>query len=44
MLWVDKYRPRTLDKVMVHTEEAQRLKNLVRCTRMLSMMLYGTLT
>ncbi|CAK9197039.1 unnamed protein product [Sphagnum troendelagicum] len=29
MLWVDKYRPRTLDKVMVHTEEAQRLKNLI---------------
>lgn len=29
MLWVDKYRPRTLDKVMVHKEEATRLKNLV---------------
>jgi hypothetical protein len=29
MLWVDKYRPRTLDKVMVHREEATNLKNLV---------------
>ncbi|MCO5576696.1 hypothetical protein L7F22_030511 [Adiantum nelumboides] len=29
MLWVDKYRPHTLDKVMVHVEEAQRLKQLV---------------
>lgn len=29
MLWVDKYRPRTLDKVMVHKEEATNLKNLV---------------
>lgn len=29
MLWVDKYRPHTLDKVMVHVQEAQHLKNLV---------------
>lgn len=29
MLWVDKYRPRALDKVMVHKEEATHLKNLI---------------
>ncbi|KAJ7566381.1 hypothetical protein O6H91_02G100000 [Diphasiastrum complanatum] len=29
MLWVDKYRPHTLDKVMVHQQEAQNLKNLI---------------
>ncbi|KAG6541440.1 hypothetical protein Mapa_017219 [Marchantia paleacea] len=29
MLWVDKYRPHTLDKVMVHVQEAQHLKNLI---------------
>lgn len=30
MLWVDKYRPHSLDKVMVHVQEAQHLKNLVK--------------
>ncbi|OMO67859.1 hypothetical protein CCACVL1_20260 [Corchorus capsularis] len=29
MLWVDKYRPKTLDQVMVHQEIAQNLKKLV---------------
>ena len=29
MLWVDKYRPHTLDKMMVHVEEALHLKSLV---------------
>lgn len=29
MLWVDKYRPHTFDKMMVHTQEAEHLKNLV---------------
>ncbi|XP_039131043.1 replication factor C subunit 3 [Dioscorea cayenensis subsp. rotundata] len=29
MLWVDKYRPRTLDKIIVHEEIAQNLKKLV---------------
>lgn len=29
MLWVDKYRPKSLDKVIVHEEIAQNLKKLV---------------
>eukprot|EP00249_Psilotum_nudum_P008975 c21630_g1_i2 orf=349-1383(-) len=29
MLWVDKYRPHTLDKMMVHMDVAQNLKNLI---------------
>ncbi|XP_057862578.2 replication factor C subunit 3 isoform X2 [Cryptomeria japonica] len=29
MLWVDKYRPRSLDKIIVHREIADNLKNLV---------------
>lgn len=29
MLWVDKYRPKTLDKVLVHEDTAQNLKKLV---------------
>ncbi|ONK74293.1 uncharacterized protein A4U43_C03F4760 [Asparagus officinalis] len=29
MLWVDKYRPRTLDKVIVHDDIASNLKKLV---------------
>lgn len=29
MLWVDKYRPHTLDKMMVHVDQAQHLKNLI---------------
>lgn len=29
MLWVDKYRPKTLDKVIVHEDVAQNLKKLV---------------
>ncbi|KAF0915571.1 hypothetical protein E2562_036756 [Oryza meyeriana var. granulata] len=29
MLWVDKYRPKTLDKVIVHDQVAQNLKKLV---------------
>ncbi|XP_022718822.1 replication factor C subunit 3-like isoform X2 [Durio zibethinus] len=29
MLWVDKYRPKTLDQAMVHREIAQNLKKLV---------------
>lgn len=29
MLWVDKYRPKTLDKITVHEEIAQNLKKLV---------------
>ncbi|XP_027175760.1 replication factor C subunit 3 [Coffea eugenioides] len=29
MLWVDKYRPKTLDKVLVHKEVAENLKKLV---------------
>ncbi|CAH9069111.1 unnamed protein product [Cuscuta epithymum] len=29
MLWVDKYRPKTLDKVIVHQDIAQNLKKLV---------------
>ncbi|KAK9757829.1 hypothetical protein RND81_01G188800 [Saponaria officinalis] len=29
MLWVDKYRPKTLDKVIIHEETAQNLKKLV---------------
>lgn len=29
MLWVDKYRPRSLDKISVHLEIANNLKNLV---------------
>ncbi|KAH7315448.1 hypothetical protein KP509_21G050200 [Ceratopteris richardii] len=35
MLWVDKYRPHTLDKVMVHVEEAQQLKQLGDCPHLL---------
>lgn len=30
MLWVDKYRPKSLDKVIVHEDIAQNLKKLVR--------------
>ncbi|GAB4857260.1 Subunit of heteropentameric Replication factor C (RF-C) [Ancistrocladus abbreviatus] len=29
MLWVDKYRPKTLDKLLVHEDVAQNLKKLV---------------
>ncbi|CAM8888738.1 unnamed protein product [Rhodiola kirilowii] len=29
MLWVDKYRPKTLDKMIVHEDVAQNLKKLV---------------
>ncbi|EFJ13022.1 hypothetical protein SELMODRAFT_121188 [Selaginella moellendorffii] len=29
MLWVDKYRPHTLDEAIVHQEQAQRLKSLI---------------
>lgn len=29
MLWVDKYRPKTLDHAMVHSDIAQNLKKLV---------------
>nr|GMD43137.1 replication factor C subunit 3 [Ipomoea batatas] len=29
MLWVDKYRPKTLDKIIVHQDVAQNLKKLV---------------
>lgn len=29
MLWVDKYRPKTLDQIVVHEEVAQNLKKLV---------------
>ncbi|KAA8518289.1 hypothetical protein F0562_015828 [Nyssa sinensis] len=29
MLWVDKYRPKTLDKIIVHEDVAQNLKKLV---------------
>lgn len=29
MLWVDKYRPKSLDKVIVHEDVAQYLKKLV---------------
>jgi replication factor C subunit 3/5 len=29
MLWVDKYRPKTLDKVTVHDHIAQNLRKLV---------------
>lgn len=29
MLWVDKYRPKALDKVIVHEDVAQNLKKLV---------------
>jgi replication factor C subunit 3/5 len=29
MLWVDKYRPKTLDKVTVHDQVAQNLRKLV---------------
>lgn len=29
MLWVDKYRPKTLDKVIVHQDVAQNLRKLV---------------
>ncbi|KAG7603684.1 Replication factor C subunit 3 [Arabidopsis thaliana] len=29
MLWVDKYRPKSLDKVIVHEDIAQKLKKLV---------------
>ena len=32
MLWVDKYRPKTLDKVTVHDQVAQNLRKLV-CPR-----------
>jgi len=28
-LWVDKYRPKSLDQVMVHQDIAQNLKKLV---------------
>ena len=38
MLWVDKYRPRTLDKVMVHREEATNLKNLVRVAELVGIL------
>lgn len=30
MLWVDKYRPKTLDQAMVHQDIAQNLKKLVQ--------------
>jgi replication factor C subunit 3/5 len=29
MLWVDKHRPKTLDKVIVHEQVAQNLKKFV---------------
>lgn len=29
MLWVDKYRPKSLDKIVVHEDVAQNLKKLV---------------
>ena len=28
-MWVDKYRPKTLDKVTVHDQVAQNLRKLV---------------
>lgn len=39
MLWVDKYRPKTLDQVMVHQVIAQNLKKLVRSS--ISLLFYG---
>lgn len=33
MLWVDKYRPHTLEKCTVHAQEAEHLKNLVSHVR-----------
>lgn len=30
MLWVDKYRPKTLDNLIVHEDVAQNMKKLVR--------------
>ncbi|KAL2620522.1 hypothetical protein R1flu_000727 [Riccia fluitans] len=41
MLWVDKYRPHTLDKVMVHMEEAQHLKNLIALGDCPHLLFYG---
>lgn len=41
MLWVDKHRPRTLDKMMVHVAEAQHLKNLIAQGDFPHLLFYG---
>ncbi|GBG79245.1 hypothetical protein CBR_g29296 [Chara braunii] len=41
MLWVDKYRPHTLDKMVIHMEEAQNLKNLVSTGDCPHLLFYG---
>ncbi|BAU01826.1 replication factor C subunit 3 [Vigna umbellata] len=41
MLWVDKYRPKTLDHVMVHTDIAHNLKKLVKEQDCPHLLFYG---
>uniref|UniRef100_A0A0A9E4I3 Pco093185f n=1 Tax=Arundo donax TaxID=35708 RepID=A0A0A9E4I3_ARUDO len=41
MLWVDKYRPKTLDKVTVHDQIAQNLRKLVSEQDCPHLMFYG---
>ncbi|KAG9452043.1 hypothetical protein H6P81_004947 [Aristolochia fimbriata] len=41
MLWVDKYRPKTLDKVIVHEDIAQNLKKLVSEQDFPHLLFYG---
>ncbi|OIT19339.1 PREDICTED: replication factor C subunit 3-like [Nicotiana attenuata] len=41
MLWVDKYRPKTLDKVIVHEDVAQNLQKLVLAGDCPHLLFYG---
>ncbi|GAQ82950.1 Replication factor C subunit RFC3 [Klebsormidium nitens] len=41
MLWVDKYRPHTLEKCTVHAQEAEHLKNLVSSGDCPHLLFYG---
>nr|XP_016513980.1 PREDICTED: replication factor C subunit 3 [Nicotiana tabacum]XP_016513981.1 PREDICTED: replication factor C subunit 3 [Nicotiana tabacum]XP_016513982.1 PREDICTED: replication factor C subunit 3 [Nicotiana tabacum]XP_016513983.1 PREDICTED: replication factor C subunit 3 [Nicotiana tabacum] len=41
MLWVDKYRPKTLDKVIVHEDVAQNLQKLVSAGDCPHLLFYG---
>ncbi|XP_019260929.1 PREDICTED: LOW QUALITY PROTEIN: replication factor C subunit 3-like [Nicotiana attenuata] len=41
MLWVDKYRPKTLDKVIVHDDVAQNLQKLVSAGDCPHLLFYG---
>ena len=41
MLWVDKYRPRKLDKLTYHSKVTERLKQIAASGNMPHMLFYG---